>query len=273
MPQGAGLDVLPGEVRISLRQLPAAIRAELKVLVVTGSPAAAAAAVLALQEEAGADPWLPVADVAAMSPALRCCERLAAAAASGHCPAAALSPVPSQRSQSWLRGWRPRQVATAAALLAALLLGGLGAVLYQRWQLTTARAQWAAIGPRVEAIQALSREKALQGAWLSDQPESLDVLRAVTLAFPERGTVWATRLELKERRQVTLAGKAASRDAWLPTLDALRQTPGVRELRVSQARTAADGKSPMTFTLSFTWQPAVAGQQPTAARRSAKESR
>jgi hypothetical protein len=262
LPQGAGLEVLPGEVRISLRQLPAGIRAGLKGLAVTGSAPAVAAAVQALQEEAGADPWRPQPEVVATSPARRCCERLGAAGGSGQQLSVAILPVLVPSSRSWLRGWRPRQVAAAVGVLAALLLLGFGLLLRQRWALSTAREQWSAIGPRAEAIGALRKDAKAHAAWLSDQPLSLDVLRAVTLAFPEAGTVWATRFEIKEGGHVTLAGKAASRDAWLPTLDALRQTPGVRELRVSQARSPTDGKSPMTFALSFTWQAPVAAQRP-----------
>jgi hypothetical protein len=267
LPQGADLEVLPGEVRISLRQLPAGTRAELKVLAVTGSAAASAAAVLALQEEADADPWRPQAEVLGTSPALRCCARLAALAVGGERLPLALLPIPVPRLHPWLWGWRPRQLAAAAGVLLALLLAVLGAVLRQRWQLAATQAQWSAMETRVEAIRTLMDDAAAHAAWLSDQPESLDVLRAVTLAFPERGTVWATRLELKDRRQVTLAGKATSREAWFQTLAALRQTPSVREVRVSQARSAADGKSPMTFTLSFTWQP------PRAVRPVAEETR
>jgi hypothetical protein len=79
------------------------------------------------------------------------------------------------------------------------------------------------------------------------------------LALPERGAVWATRIEIEEQRQVTVSGKATSREDWLRTLEALRQTPGVRELRVSQARASGDGKSPMTFALRFTWHGPASG--------------
>jgi hypothetical protein len=137
----------------------------------------------------------------------------------------------------------------------------LGLVLHQRWQLSRARAQWAAIGPRVEAVREIMNYAKAHGAWFNDQPETLDLLRAVTLAFPEHGGVWVTRVELRDRRSAVIAGKATSREAWLQTLDAVRQTAGIRDLRVSQARAANDGKSPMTFTLSFTWQPTAPASQ------------
>jgi hypothetical protein len=261
LPQGADLEVLPGEVRISLRKLPAAVRAELKVLAVTGPAAAASAAVLALQEEAAADPWRPQAEAVGSSPAQRCCERLVTAAVSHQSLPLALYPNPLPQAHSWLRGWRPRQLAAAAGVLAVLLLALLGLVWRQHGQWSAVQREWSTIGTRVEAIQALMLEAKTQAAWLSDQPVSLDIWRAVTLAFPERGTVWASRLEVKDGREVSLAGKAASREVWLQTLEALRQTPGVRELRVAQARAASDGKSPMTFALSFTWQPPVADQR------------
>jgi hypothetical protein len=252
--QGA-LDVLPGEVRISLRQLAASVRGELRGLAVTGTLAALAAVVPVLESEADGDPWQPLAEPAPAGPEARCCERLASLAVSGLRLPLTLAPLPAPRLRSWSRHWRPRQLVTAGAALAVVVLALAGLVLHQRWALATVREQWAVMGPRTEAVRRVVTYARSHGAWFSERPESLDVLRALTLAFPETGGVWATRVEIKERRHVTVAGKAAGREDWLRTLEALRLVPGVRDLRVSQARVAGDAKSPLTFALRFTWQP------------------
>jgi hypothetical protein len=253
------LDALPGEVRISLRQLAANVRGEFRALTVTGSAEALRAVMPVLESEADADPWAPQADAAPAGPGLRCCERLAALAVSGLRPPMALAPVPIPRARSWLRRWRPRHLLAAAGGLAAAVLVVVGLVLYQRWNLAAVRSQWARLAPRAEAVRRIVAYAKSHAAWLADQPESLEVLRAVALALPERGAVWATRIEIEEQRQVTVSGKATSREDWLRTLEALRQTPGVRELRVSQARASGDGKSPMTFALRFTWHGPASG--------------
>lgn len=247
------LDTLPADIRISLRQLPAGVRGGLKRLVVTGAPDALEAVLPALEPEGDEDPWRLHAEPVPAGPATRCCERLAALAVSGLRLPLVLAPVAAPRPRSWLRRWRTRHLVAAAAAVLALVLGIAAAVLCQRWRLNTVRREWAAMQPRVETLRKIVAHARSHGAWASDQPESLDILRAVTLAFPERGTVWATRLEIRGLQQVSISGKAAGREDWLRTLETLRKTPGVRDLRVSQARTGGDAKAPMTFAIRFTW--------------------
>jgi len=250
-----GLDSLPGDVRISLRQLPAGVRGEIKGLTVSGTAETLGIVMPVLESDADHDPWHPQADAIQAGPAKRGCERLAALAVSGLRLPMALAPIPALRHRAWFRRWRPRHIVAAAAAVVALVLTFAGLVFYQRWQLAAARQRQSAVAPRAEAVRTVVAYAKSHTAWFSDQPDCLDVLRAVTLAFPERGGVWATRIEIKERRQVVIAGRATSREDWLRTLDALRQAAGVTDLRVTQARVAADGKSPMTFAVRFSWQP------------------
>lgn len=257
----AELPAWPVELRISLSRLPAESRQALEELPLWAAPELARR----LGEELAASriPKLPRVAPAPLpgdgqNLLLAWAEAAAQRLAAERPALLALTPAVAVARGAWLAFWGRRRLGWAAGIAAALVLLLLGLVGVQQVQLVQRRAEWAALAPRVEAVRGTIATAKAQHAWFSERPENLGVLRAVTLAFPEVGTVWATRLEIKDASQVTVAGKASDRAAWLRMQDALRQTPGVRNLRVSQARDSGDARAPLTFALSFTWQAAAA---------------
>ncbi len=249
----ADIAAVAGELRLSLGQLPSGLRARLGRVAIVGSPEPVRKLQAQLCASSVGGLEYDCQEMAPDTTVLARAVDLASGQVRNQELALTLAPLPatSQR-RVWMR-WNRRQLTWAAAgvLLAIGLVAALG--LRQQRQLHHLQSAWAAMEPRAQAVRQILGEVKAREPWLSDQPLSLDILRAVTLAFPERGTVWTTRLEIKERTKVGVSGKALNREAWLQVLDQLRQNPGVRDLRVSQAREPADGKAPMTFALSFTW--------------------
>ncbi|NLF15818.1 MAG: hypothetical protein GX595_00975 [Lentisphaerae bacterium] len=256
---GAALPALLGDLRISLRQIPEALRAAVPTVEVVGHAAAADGLAAALRQAGVFGAWAVQARAASPSVAGMLCAELAAGLGGGRAPLLALSPLPSARVSTGLARWR-RPLLTAAALVALLAIVGLSLALHQSRQRARLRSEWERLSPRVETVRALIDSARSRQPWLGDDAVTLDLLRAITLAFPERGSVWTTRLEISGRSQVVLAGQASDRDAWLKTLAGLRQTAGVRDLRVTQAREAAAGQAPLAFAVSFTWSRPVAGR-------------
>jgi len=74
-------------------------------------------------------------------------------------------------------------------------------------------------------------------------------LRQLTLAFPEEGSVTAKSLEIQNGNIVICTGTAHDQASFLQTLNQLRASTGVSELKVEQIR----GKAPMQFTFNFKW--------------------
>lgn len=142
-----------------------------------------------------------------------------------------------------------------AVLLVLAAVAGAGMVVIQRLELKSLTDEWEMIEPGVKEIEELRDGLRALRPWLTDQPQCLAIARLVTEAFPEEGTVWATSLQVNEQSEVTVAGKARDRTAWLAMQDRLRQSEGVRDLRISRTRDNPEGKDAMSFSIHFRWQP------------------
>lgn len=149
----------------------------------------------------------------------------------------------SSRSTLWLGG--------AAAAVVLLVVG---VFLYQHWYLSHLESEWKSIEPRVNEIATLQDKVRQFRPWFDDSVQSLAIVRKMTEAFPEEGTVWVKSLEIKTlpdsgRIAVSCSGKARSNQEWLRVMERLRQTKGLEDLRFQQVR----GDAPLQFTLSFVW--------------------
>ena len=86
-------------------------------------------------------------------------------------------------------------------------------------------------------------------SWYDPEPTSLEVLKQVTEAFPEEGTVTTKIVEIRNQSNVNVTGIATDNSALLETLNALRDASSVGGLKVDQIR----GRSPLQFTFNFEW--------------------
>ena len=249
--QEAHSSSLISELRISLSQLSVTLQGSAPRAEVVGQPATVHPLVEALDRAQLGCRWSPRTLPPGVDIEVLQCDLLAANAMQGEEPDMVLRPLPAPRGGSGILRWR-RELLWAAVALAVLAVGCVTVILRQKHRLAVLTSEWQALSPRVDALKAITERERKGRAWFSDQPVTLDLLRALTLAFPERGTVWTTRIEVSGRRQVVVAGCALNREVWLQTLDALRNTPGVSNLRVTQARESTDGKAPMTFAFTFT---------------------
>jgi hypothetical protein len=142
-----------------------------------------------------------------------------------------------------------RAAAAAGIFLVALVAWGVFGVLRMR----ALQREADALKPQRDVVAAMRDRVRLLAPWYDRTPVSLEILRAVTEAFPERGTVWTTGLTISEGTTVSLVGKATDSTAWLSMQEALRQCPNIHDLRVSQTRSERGERGDMTFLLTFTW--------------------
>jgi len=78
---------------------------------------------------------------------------------------------------------------------------------------------------------------------------SLTVLRQLTQAFPEDGSVTAKTIEIREEAAVRCTGTASDQAALLRVVDKLRAASHVNDPHVD----LISGKPPMQFTFDFHW--------------------
>ena len=135
------------------------------------------------------------------------------------------------------------------AAAAMILLSAGSAFLYQDYTLRSLESRWLVIEPKVKEVEDLQNRIREFRPWFEDTVPSLTIAKALTEAFPERASVWAKDLTIKESKQVTCSGFARTNQDWLDMRDHLRAMKSVKDLKVHQVR----GKSPLEFTISFAW--------------------
>ncbi len=257
----AGSDPLTREIRITLGQLPPAVGETLRRLRVVGDGPEAERLAARLRERltgAGlAVEWwrepprefqgVRLPQGATLTPALAVAARYLAQQP----PALEFLPPRVSRWQALVQKYAPtRRLAVAGAATAGILLLVLLALAAQQIRLSYWRAKWNAIRAEVTALEKVQQHIRQFRPWYDESFRTLSILKRLTEAFPEDGTVSAKSVEIRPGSTgVTCSGTARDNAALLRTLDKLRAMPEVREVKVEHIR----GNAPMQFTVNFRW--------------------
>lgn len=139
------------------------------------------------------------------------------------------------------------QRAGLAAGAVLLLVGGM--FLIQQWQLSRLQSKYNDMKEKVTELDGLQGKIRQYRPWFDDSLRVLSILRKLTECFPEEGVVSAKTVEIRDQGTVTCSGTARDNQSLLRTMDRLRASPVVADLKVDMIR----GKSPMQFTFDFHW--------------------
>ena len=139
---------------------------------------------------------------------------------------------------------RLRAAGAAAAAVLALAVGAFGV---QQWQLSSLTAQWEKMSGTVGELKAMQQQIQQYRPWFDESLTSLTILRELTLAFPEDGSVTAKTVEIRDNSAISCGGMARDRAALLQTLVRLRAVASVHDVKVEQIR----GKTPLQYTFAF----------------------
>ncbi len=142
-----------------------------------------------------------------------------------------------------------RTAARAALAVAAVVVLTAGGFAVQQARLAWWRSRWNGMREAVAELEAVQQRVRQYRSWYDESFRTLNILRRLTEAFPEDGTVSAKAVEIRPNTGVTCSGTARDNAALLRVLDKLRAAPEVRELKVEQIR----GNAPMQFTVNFQW--------------------
>ena len=143
---------------------------------------------------------------------------------------------------------RLRTTGAAAAGIAALVIG---LFLVQQIQLWHYRSQWSRLAAKVGELQAIQDNLHQYRSWYAGTFPNLAILRQLSLAFPEDGSVTAKSIEVRDGRTVTCSGTVTDYPALLAMQARLRAADGVNDVKLEQVR----GKSPMQFVFEFNFNP------------------
>lgn len=252
-------DVLTRELRITLGQLPAAVRAGLRRVRVFGGDDLAEELFEEMQLKAEA--WkLPAERIrelpsdafpAALPPGAPVGTALCLAARQLTASHAGLELLPPKVSRwaEFAARYASRKLAWTASAAAAVAVLTAGAFGIQQLGLWHWGSRWADMARPVGELEALQQQIRLYRPWYDDSVRSLNVLRRLTESFPEDGRVWARSVELRGASSVVCAGTARDREALLEALSRLGAAPEVDDLKTEQMR----GEGPVEFTFNFQW--------------------
>ena len=147
-----------------------------------------------------------------------------------------------------------KRLAYAGVVLAVILLLVGAAFAYQQSQLSRYRDQWSAMKPKVTELEDLQGKLRRFRPWYNNDVATLQIMRRLTEAFPQDGVVSAKIIEIRNGNVISCIGTARDNSSLLATIDRLRSSEQVRDLRVDQIR----GNSPMQFTFNFNWSESAA---------------
>lgn len=154
--------------------------------------------------------------------------------------------------QRFLAGYPSRRLVWAAAAAGSVVAAVALAFLIQQWQIARWQSRWNDMRARVTELESLQHQIRKYRPWFDDSIRSLSILRRLTEAFPEDGSVSAKTVELRPPTTVVCSGTSRDNPALLRVLDKLRGLPEVSSVQVETIR----GSSPMQFTFNFQWQEA-----------------
>lgn len=138
-------------------------------------------------------------------------------------------------------------------VLAAMI--GIGALLYM-WHDRSAtvdalEAQVADLADhRSDAEAYVARVRRADG-WFANRSTPLDVLRAITLAFPVDATIWATDVSLDSARAGVVTGQATHSRAVLDVREALQRNAALREVKLIYMRAGNGSDTNVAFAIAF----------------------
>jgi hypothetical protein len=153
------------------------------------------------------------------------------------------------RISAWQRAtskYAPGKLRKAAAVAAFALIAVAGLFAYQQIQLTQLRSQWRGMERQVKELEGVSAQISQFRPWFDPNFRCLSILRQLTSAFPEDGSVTARTLEIRDMNAVTCSGNAENYAALIRTVHHLGTNSGVSDL-VPQTR----GKSPIQFSFEY----------------------
>jgi len=250
-------ELVSREVRITLGQLPGELRDTVKririfgpqplarqladALETRGSTLGVQVEVCSAPASAGASG--PMAPGVSSSPAFS----LAAEALLGQAPAFEFLPPKPGLIEQFVTKYSSGRLRTIGAigagvgLLLALVFGYQQIIL---WRLQT---QWAAIANKVGELAQVQGQIRQYRSWYDGSFANLGILRQLTLAFPEDGSVTAKSIEIRDGSTVTCSGTARDYAALLGMQAKLRTAAGITDVKLEQVR----GKAPMQFVFGF----------------------
>ena len=257
--QGFRSDFVAREVRISLGQLPGDMRDAMRVLRVVGKserarklasdiqPRAEAMGLTVQRIEGATSKDLGSQAVAGEG--FGVAVSLAAFHLNSRSTGCEFLPPRTSAWKEFTEKHSAKKLAWAVGIAAGILLVVSGAFAYQQVQLSRLKARWSVLSPRVSEVENLQQQIRRFRPWFDESVRTLSVLKGLTEAFPEDGSVTAKSIEIRGSTLVTCSGTARDSVTLYQALDRLGSVPQVSGVKLDNSK----GGSPLQYTFNFQW--------------------
>jgi len=180
---------------------------------------------------------------ATLSPAFS----LAAACLTAQKPAFEFLPPKPGLIEQFMTKYSSGRLRTAGLAGAGVLVIILGLFLFQQIELWHYHSQWSHMQAKVRELQGIEDNIRQYQPWYDESFPTLSILRQLSVAFPQEGSVTAKTIQIHDGNSITCTGTARDYASLLLVQSTLQKTPGVSELKLQQIR----GRAPMTFQFGF----------------------
>jgi len=141
----------------------------------------------------------------------------------------------------------------SAAVAVLLILCG---VFFYNWRSDYSRleeinAQIQSISSQVKGASAMMDKIGYTKKWFAAEPLYLEVLKKLTNAFPEEGTIWLTSFGSDESMNSIITGCALEEKVVLDVLDVIKKDPSFKDTRIVYIRKTGKSSSVITFAFNF----------------------
>jgi hypothetical protein len=251
-------EIITREARVTLGQLPGELRAQVKRIRIFGPRELAQQ--LADEMELRFEPMgLKVEIVSAYAPNEFGAElppktvpsaafSLAAQALTRPVPPFEFLPPKPTLLEQLVTKYSSGRLQTTGAIAVGVTAVVAGLFLYQEAQLVRLRGQWSRMQAKVTELQGIQDRIQEYQPWRSGSFRSLQVLRELSLAFPEDSEVTAKTITFRDDGTVNCSGNAQDNAALLAAEAKLSAAAGVSDVHLEQSR---GNKPPIQFVFSF----------------------
>jgi len=238
------------ELRLTLEQVPSELRRGLNRLRLVGHPTLVAALEESVAERARLTGL--TLETAASSEddfGTAVAEALARRALDSETALLEFLPPRPGRWAGLVARYHSKRIATISAAVGAVAAVLIAAFSWQGYRAWSLRQEWDSMKTQVGAYEATQSRIREYRSWYDTSYPNLNILKRVTEAFPETGSVTAKSFEIHTLSTVSVTGISRENTALLRTLDQLRKMPEVQAVKVEQI----SGKSPSPFNFTFHW--------------------
>jgi len=251
-------DVIAREARVTLGQLPAELRGQIKNIRVFG-PRELAQQLVDEMELRFEPMGLKVDIVSTYAPnefgvtlppeaSLSAAFSLAARVLTEQNPPFEFLPPKPTLVEQLVAKYSSGRLRTTGAVAAGIAVLILGLFLYQEIVLLRLRSQWGKMESQVTDLQKIQSQIQQYQPWYAGNYRSLAILRELSLAFPQDGVVTAKLISIRDDGTVNCSGNTSDSAALLAVEASLSKLPGVTGVHREQIR---GNKPPLQFVFSF----------------------